>query len=146
MLTGGSPTAFPPAGRLQSMTAPFRKHGASLQESGQVFRKHLVSQEHVFCLGARHGTRDPCGSGPAGGVPRRAPCQVLGTLAWYSCSERTSRPSSRSARIALTVAAPPVSVVMQGTLFIIAARRTVRSSKNDSRPIGVLMTRAISLL
>ena len=66
--------------------------------------------------------------------------------AWYSWSERTSRPSSRSARIALTVAAPPVSVVMHGTLFIIAARRTVRSSKNDSRPIGVLMTSAISLL
>ena len=51
-------------------------------------------------------------------------------------------PCSRSARIALTAAAAPVSVVMHGTSCIIAARRTARSSKNDSRPSGVLMTRS----
>ena len=44
--------------------------------------------------------------------------------------------------MALTAAAAPVSVVMHGTSCIIAARRTVRSSKNDSRPSGVLMTRS----
>ena len=38
-------------------------------------------------------------------------------------------------------AAPPVSVVMHGTSCSVAARRTVRSSKNESRPSGVLMTR-----
>src|SRR5437773_8337970 len=31
---------------------------------------------------------------------------------------------------------------MHGTSCIIAARRTMRSSKNDSRPSGVLMTRS----
>jgi hypothetical protein len=35
--------------------------------------------------------------------------------AWYSCSARTESPSDRNARIALTAAAAPVSVVMQGT-------------------------------
>ena len=44
------------------------------------------------------------------------------------------------ALMALTVAAAPVSVVMHGTPCIMAMRRTVRSSKNDSRPSGVLMT------
>ena len=55
-------------------------------------------------------------------------------------------PASRSALMAPTVAAAPVSVVTHGTPCIIAARRTVRSSKNDSRPSGVLMTSAISPL
>ena len=50
------------------------------------------------------------------------------------------------ARMALTAAAAPVSVVMQGTSCIIAARRTARSSKNDSRPSGVLTMRSILLL
>ena len=45
--------------------------------------------------------------------------------------------------MALTAAAAPVSVVMQGTPWSMAALRTVRSSKNDSRPSGVLMTRAM---
>ena len=49
----------------------------------------------------------------------------------------------RSARMALTAAAAPVSVVMHGTSCIIAARRTARSSKNDSRPSGVFTTSSI---
>jgi hypothetical protein len=44
------------------------------------------------------------------------------------------------ARIASRAAAAPVIVVMQGTPAIIAARRTALSSKNDSRPCGVLIT------
>ena len=44
--------------------------------------------------------------------------------------------------MALTAAAAPVSVVMHGTSCIIAARRTARSSKNDSRPSGVLTIRS----
>ena len=48
--------------------------------------------------------------------------------------------------MALTVAAAPVSVVMHGTPSIVAMRRTVRSSKNDSRPSGVLITRSSSRL
>ena len=47
------------------------------------------------------------------------------------------------ARIALTAADAPVSVVMHGTCAIVAARRTARSSKNDSRPSGVLISIAM---
>ena len=46
--------------------------------------------------------------------------------------------------MALTVAAAPVSVVTHGIPRTVAIRRKVRSSKNDSRPSGVLMTRPIS--
>ena len=49
----------------------------------------------------------------------------------------------RSARMAATVADAPVRVVMHGTPCIIATRRTVRSSKNESRPSGVLTMSAI---
>ena len=49
----------------------------------------------------------------------------------------------RSERIAATAADAPVSVVMQAIPCIIATRRTARSSKNDSRPSGVLMIRWI---
>ena len=45
--------------------------------------------------------------------------------------------------MASTAAAAPVIVVMHGTPAIIAARRTALSSKNDSRPSGVLITIAI---
>jgi hypothetical protein len=38
--------------------------------------------------------------------------------------------------MALTAAAAPVSVVIAGTPCIMATLRTVRSSKNDSRPSG----------
>jgi hypothetical protein len=42
--------------------------------------------------------------------------------------------------MALTAADAPVSVVIHGTRAIVAARRTARSSKKESRPSGVLMT------
>ncbi len=42
--------------------------------------------------------------------------------------------------MAETAAAAPVSVVIAGTPWSMAALRTARSSKNDSRPSGVLMT------
>ena len=45
--------------------------------------------------------------------------------------------------MALTAADAPVSVVMHGTCAMVAARRTARSSKNESRPSGVLTTRSI---
>ena len=61
-----------------------------------------------------------------------------------SPAARGRRPRrSACARMARTAAAAPVRVVMHGTPCIIAARRTARSSKNDSRPSGVLMTSEI---